>query len=147
MIYGIEVYSNTSKKALDKLCKLNNKILRILLSKKLRTPVPELYSSMHTFPIPFLHEINILKFIHKCLYNKHLVPEIFHEYYTESCTLHSHFTRRRNDLFLSSINSTFGFRNSMFHGSSLWNKLPNNLKNITSIPLFNKELKQIYRSL
>jgi len=33
--YGIEVYANTSKACLDKLIKANNKILRILLDKKL----------------------------------------------------------------------------------------------------------------
>jgi hypothetical protein len=37
ILYGIEVYANTSKSALDKLLKLNNKLLRILLNKRLPT--------------------------------------------------------------------------------------------------------------
>ena len=147
LLYSVEVYGNASKSALDKLCKLNNKILRILLHKKIDTPVYELYNSINSVPIPFLHEISILKFIHKCMYHKHLVPVIFHSYYNESSLLHEHFTRRCTDLHLSSVYTNFGKRTSTFHGSVIWNKLPSSVKSTISIPLFNQECLQFYQHL
>ena len=52
LLYGIEVYANTRHAQLNKLCVLNNKILRIIQSKPLRTPVLQLYQSYNTLPIP-----------------------------------------------------------------------------------------------
>ena len=77
ILYGIEVYANASKSALDKLLKLNNKLLRILLNKKLSTPVRDLYATLNILPIPILHEMQMLMFIHKCLYHKNILPKYF----------------------------------------------------------------------
>ena len=55
LLSGIEVYANTRHAQLNKLCVLNNKILRIIQNKPLRTPVVQLYQSYNTLPIPKLH--------------------------------------------------------------------------------------------
>jgi len=55
LLYGIEVYANTRHAQLNKLCVLNNKILRIIHNKPLRTLVVQLYQSYNTLPIPKLH--------------------------------------------------------------------------------------------
>ena len=52
IVYGIEVYGNTCASVLDKLCKLNNKLLRILLNANFEIPVKELYNSFRVLPIP-----------------------------------------------------------------------------------------------
>ena len=44
--YGIEVYANASQVCLDKLIKANNKILRIMLNKKLDTSSIDLYTAV-----------------------------------------------------------------------------------------------------
>jgi len=51
LLYGIEVYGTASITALDKLCKLNNKILRILLKKKIDTLIRDLYTHFNTLQI------------------------------------------------------------------------------------------------
>jgi len=51
LLYGIEVYGTASITALDKLYKLNNKIFRILLKKKIDTPIKDLYTHFNTLPI------------------------------------------------------------------------------------------------
>lgn len=80
LLYGIEVYAKTCKSTLDKLYKLNNKLLRIVLKKRIDTPVSDLYMSMNTLNIPKLHYLQLLLFTHKCLYHKFLLPEVFHEF-------------------------------------------------------------------
>ena len=49
-IYGIEIYANTYAKYLHPLIKINNKILRILQNKELKTPIN---CTLTTTPYPF----------------------------------------------------------------------------------------------
>ena len=44
LLYGIEIYANTYASYLDKLVKINNKILIILLNQPIHTPVSQLYA-------------------------------------------------------------------------------------------------------
>ena len=55
ILYCIEIYANTHTSYLNKLTKLNNKILRILQNKPLETHICELYINYNTLPIPELH--------------------------------------------------------------------------------------------
>jgi beta-galactosidase GanA len=48
ILYGVEIYANTCCTYLDKLFKLNNKLLRILQSKSRSTTVNELYRNYET---------------------------------------------------------------------------------------------------
>ena len=59
--YGVEVYANCSKVSLDKLSKLNNKLLRILLDKNYDTPNIEFYRTVDVLPISLLHEMRWLE--------------------------------------------------------------------------------------
>jgi len=57
--YAIELYLNTCDSYFDKICKLNNKILRILQNKHLYFPVVELYKNFNALPPLKLHEQQI----------------------------------------------------------------------------------------
>ena len=45
ILYGVEIYTNTKPTYLDKLMKLNNKLLRILQCKPITTPIREVYKT------------------------------------------------------------------------------------------------------
>ena len=45
VLHGVEIYANTKPTYLDKLMKLNNKLLRILQCKPITTPICELYKT------------------------------------------------------------------------------------------------------
>jgi len=77
---------------------LNNKILKILQRKSIYTNVYMLYHNYNTLPVEMLHNRQVLLFIHKCLYYKELLPNVFQEYIIESNTIHEHNTRRCTDL-------------------------------------------------
>jgi len=49
--YGVEVYANTYVSYLDKLIKINNTILRILLKLPLCTPVSHPYEKFDLLPL------------------------------------------------------------------------------------------------
>jgi len=70
--YRVEIYANCTKLVLDKLIKLNNKLLQILLNKNYDTPPIELYRSFNVLPIPLLYEMKMLEIVHKYYFHFYL---------------------------------------------------------------------------
>jgi len=73
----VEIYGNTYSCYLSKTEKLNNKILRILQNKSLRTHIIDLYKFYNTLPLSLLHTYQILLFVHKFIHHTHTLPEAF----------------------------------------------------------------------
>ena len=142
VLYGIEIYANTSYSVLDKLCKLNNKLIRILLNATLETPVMELYRTFNILPIPFLFEFKLLVFMFDCIYHRKYIPVIFSDYFKINSDVHNYNTRQSSNLHLDCVHSNSGQRQTSFYASKLWNSLPQPLKNYTSKKTFRKNIKQ-----
>ena len=66
-MYEIEIYANTYATYLDKLVKINNKLLRILQNQPLAAPVSQLYTSFNLLSIDKLHVLQKLLLVFKCL--------------------------------------------------------------------------------
>jgi len=82
ILYSVKIYANTYTSYLEKLMKLNNKLLRILQKKDRYIRNTELYANYNTLPITDLHCFQILCIIHKFIYHKDLLP-----YYQLQCLL------------------------------------------------------------
>jgi len=65
ILYGIEMYDNTGYVYLDRLDKLNNKLLRILQNKLLSNSLCDLYTMYKTLSIPKLHIYQLCLLVHK----------------------------------------------------------------------------------
>jgi hypothetical protein len=141
ILFGLEVYGNASVSSLNKLCILNNKLLRILLNKNRSTPIIEMYEAYRTLPIPKLFELKLLIFVHKCVYHKDVLPVIFQTYYSDNTSIHSHNTRRNTDLVIFRSRSTFGQKCTKYIGCKLWNSLPPSLKSIESVNVFKQKCR------
>jgi len=136
--FGIELYVNTCSTYLDKLIKLNNKLLRILQNSPLLVPTRDLYLKYNTLPINELHEHQLLTFVHKFVFHPELLPPVFirNNYFVFNDQVHQYNTRTKKDLYINSCNTTFGKRDSRFRAASLWNNLPLSLKNVSCERLF-----------
>ena len=139
--YGIEIYGNTYHCHLNKLEKLNNKILRISQKKSLSAHIVDLYKSFDTLPVSLLHDYHILLFLHKYIYNRNALPDIFATYFTPNTSVHHYGTRKNTDLHLTTVRTEFGKRALTFKGSMLWNSLPDNIKMIRSTSHFKMALR------
>jgi len=80
------------------------------------TKIAELYNTYNTLPIIELHEMQILVLVHKIIYHKETLPEIFANYSIPNNLIHGHSTRKENMLHLHSISSTYGRRAIQFKG-------------------------------
>jgi hypothetical protein len=138
ILYGIEVYANTCGSYLDKLIKLNNKLLRILQNKTLSTPVFELYLEYNTLPIPQLHIQQLLLFVHKFVHHPDTLPAVFvkNNYFIPNSQVHNYSTRDNKNLHLLNFSTNIGSRNTKFKAARLWNELPQFLKDSSSIQSF-----------
>ena len=143
ILYGIELYANTSSNYLDKLIKLNNKLLRILQNRPITYPTSELYAGYNTLPIPKLHKQQLLLFVHKYIYHPELLPDVFvkSNYFVLNEHIHSYNTRFKSDIHLFSHNTSLGQRSTQFKAACLWNSLPATLKEISSLSFFKRSVK------
>ena len=81
ILYGIEIYGNTSNVLMKKLITLNNKLLRILQNKPNKFPVKDLYLNFDTLAIPELHTRQLLILVQKFFHHPHLLPTAFALFY------------------------------------------------------------------
>ena len=98
LIYGVELYANTTENIIDPLVKMNNRLLRILQNKNMRTHVCELYKAYNTLPIQRLHELHVAKLIQKFVHNCNSLPDVYRNYFCANSLVHSHDTRRSHDM-------------------------------------------------
>ena len=144
--YGIEIYANTYNSFLEPLVKINNKILRILQNKPLRTPVADLYKKLNTLQITQLRDYNILFLVHRFVFDSKHLPEIYHHYFTYNAEIHTHNTRQLDSLHTASWHSQLGERNIKILGSNLWNSLPKSIRSIGNARIFKRKLNLLYNT-
>ena len=138
--YGLEIYGNTCASYLDKITKLNNKILRILQRKGRRCCTNCFYIQYNTLPPVQLFAYHVINLVHKMVYSPDILPPIFHQYFILNRSIHQHSTRY-NKLYMSQSLSHFERRSLKYKGPQLWNRLPNDITDITSPKSFSNSLK------
>ena len=119
LLYGIEVYANTTSNHLTKLTVLNNKLLRILQHKPVKTHIAELYQTYFTLPVQLLHNYQILIFVHNYVHHRNKLPTVFSAYLEENKLIHHYITRQKDDFHTHTVESQFGKRTTKYKGSKL----------------------------
>jgi len=116
---------------LDKLVKLNNKLIRILQNKSVISPISDLFIAYNTLFISLLHIYQSCLLVYKWYQCKHTLPEIFKNYFAFNVDIHSYNTRFTNNLHLFKINTAHGLRSIKFKSPVLWNNLPQSIRNLS----------------
>ena len=93
ILYGVEIYANTSRTHIDRLMKLNNTLLRILQNQPRQYHVTELYVNYNTLSVTDLYIQRILLLVHNFVYHKDKLPEIFNNYFMFNNEIHNYNTR------------------------------------------------------
>jgi len=63
-----------------------------------------------------------------CINHKYRLPSVFSNYFELNKNVHSYVTRRSKDLYVTAIKKNFGKRCIKHKASTLWNQLPEVLK-------------------
>jgi len=136
LLYGIEIYANTCHTFLSDLQTLNNRLLRILQNKPLHTHVTDLYFTYNILPVDKLFQYQLLQFAYKLIYFKNILSSVFSNYFVLNNNIHYHNTRTKLDVHINRFSTSFGSRCIDNKCAVLWNSLPENIKNVTSINSF-----------
>jgi len=93
--------------------------------------------------ISLLLEVTESAFVlqHKLLYHSNKLPAAFDGYFVPNSAVHSYSSRSSSDLHLLSPQTAVGKKLIKFKTSQLWNKLPDQLKQIRSPNSFKLQLK------
>ena len=75
------------------------------------------------------------------MHHRSKLPAVFSTYFEENKLLHCHDTRQKNDFHRYAVQSEIGKKTIKYRGSKLWNNLPDELKNTTSLLSFKYKLK------
>ena len=94
---------------------------------------------VNTFPIPKLHQFQLLCLIHKFLYERTCLSLVFKNYFVHNNSIHNYNICNKHNLHLSSVHSEYGKRYIKFKASNLWNKLPENFKKTSRRYLHSKK--------
>ena len=140
LTYCIEVYANVNKSSLHPLIIKCNRLLRSLQLKSRRTSLFELYSSFGTLPVDLLFDYHTIKFMHRNLYNSHMMPKTVQNWFLRGSSVHAHNTRHKEQF---AIQSKFDPNSLLFYGPSMWSKLPTPLQNDSSLISFLRSYKEL----
>jgi len=143
--YGIELYANTNQTYLYDLSVLNNKILRILQFQPMTSNVTDLHNAYNTMSVENLHSYKILLLMYKYFHCRNELPQSFQNYFIVNSSIHTHDTRSQANAHLSLYSTMYGVRCLNYHGSKLWNKLPENVKKLTSINSFKRAASELFK--
>ena len=128
LIYGSEIYTNITRKFILPLIVTQNKILRILQFKNIKTPLNTLYREFGVLKLKDLHHFSIHCIVHKSVHSPHLFPVAINEIFCLNEQTHDYNTRNKNDLHPIKIKAKlYGEKTIPFSGRNCWNNLPSNI--------------------
>lgn len=141
--YLISVWGHASKSKLKKVQTLQNRCLKIIFKLPILHPTLLLYSnSSHKILPPLaLRNIQIAIHIHKVLHH----PE-FHHNIPLNVGSRTQNTRQANLLQRQRANTNLGQTRMSNFGPSIYNTLPNELKQISNLDLFKFKIKQHFKT-
>ena len=170
--YGIQAWGSACPTELKKIKTLQNKAVRIMSGNKYyqtygepAVPLPSadpLYKSLDILKFDDIFRLNISSFIYQTLDGES--PPIFNEWFTYSHDVHFHATRNDTEIVrdhyfdvgtevpttsLRPIRSNlvnYGDKLIKVNGPLIWNRLPHNIRECTSIFIFKNHLKKHFLS-
>lgn len=129
LTYGLIFWGCSAKS--KKIFVLQKKVIRLLAGAKSRESCKQLFKKFDILPLPCLYIYKILLFV-KMHFN------FFFSYVNN----HAYSTRNKSNLSIPSHNTTKFEKGPKYMDILIYNKLPNELKAITDVNIFKKEIKK-----
>ena len=123
---------------LDPILKIQKAAVRIIENLPSRAHTAEYFKSNGILPINLLIKFNVCKFMYRYLHG--LQPEIFNNTWEISRDRHRYNTRNVNNFaYANGVNRTFLLNSPLHSFPTIFNSLPNNIKQIVNEKEFNRK--------
>ena len=137
--YGISIFGFTHSNKLDRMQVLQNKLLKVLLSKNYRYSTNQLHNELKILKVRDIAKLDALTFIHSYFNNK--LPMIFNNYFQLVSEIHNRNTRRsEREIYIQTYKTETGISMIKGIGARLWNETDNNTKYIKNVKAFRKAI-------
>ena len=137
--YCNSLYVNLPNKATEKLQRIMRSAARLISQPPRNASVTELCRDLHWLPVTQRAQFKVLTLVYKALHNE--APSYISEmlqYYQPERTLRS---TKSNLLVVKRTRVRYGARAFSVSGPSLWNKLPQEIRDSSSFSIFKRKLK------
>ena len=138
--YGLSVYGQAGKTKLHKIQVLQNKLMKVLSSKKFRYSTDMLHNEFEILKVEDMLKQEVVTFVFN--YFNDSLPSVFDNYYETLASTHGINTRHGSSLIRKIKHKTDIAAHSIkIQGAELWNRLDVNLKSISNVKTFRKKYK------
>lgn len=138
--YGVQVYGCAATRVLNKLQTISNKLLKVFTKRDRLYSTSQLHRELKILKVQDIYENNVLMFVHRCLHNE-CIP-VFEAYYRYRCDIHGRNTRDQSLLNVPRTLTVFGSTSVKCRGALLWNKLPQQMREINDTSQFKRVLTE-----
>ena len=140
--YAITIWSSCSVINLNKLQKLQNTAMRIILSVPYRTHINDMLRTLG-----FMNIRDRIIYLTGCMMYKvknEIAPSYLNELFRPVSTIHSVNTRGsvNGDLYVPKCNTNYGKSSFQYKGSVLWNVISKDIRQVNSLMQFKNKLKE-----
>ena len=137
--YGNIVWANNYPTRLDKLFKLQKKVLRIITFSPYTAPSLPLFIKLSLLNIYQINDFLIGSFSFSL--NSKVLPSYFNEFCIGNAQVHAHNTREKGHLHKIFSRTNYGKYSTKNKIIDIWNRIPLNIKCSASIKIFKRKLK------
>ena len=139
--YGNIVWANTYPTRLEKLFKLQKKILRIITFSSYTAPSLPLFKKLHLLNIYQINDLLVASFSFSL--NHNILPPYFDDFCIENFKVHSYNTRGSKQLHKTFNRTNYGIYSTREKIIKIWNEIPMTIKCSASLKVFKTKIKQI----
>ena len=138
--YGLIVYGQAGITKLNKIQTLQNRLLKVLSSKKFKYSTDKLHNEFEILKVNDMLKQEVLTFVFNYFNNK--LPPVFNNYYETLASSHGINTRHGSNLIKKVKHKTeMGAHSIKIQGPDLWNRLDSDLKSISHVKTFRNKYK------
>lgn len=141
LLYMNPIWNGASQLKIKELETLQNKAVKAMFYKPKLHPTNTLYTGTNIIPLHALNKIQITLLIFKIKNN--YIKHNFQINYRHN--IHEHETRQNNNIALPNVKTRIGLNTILYRGCQLFNNLPQNTQDTTSIGKFKHYIKQFYK--
>lgn len=141
LTYGVTLWHTASTTHLRRLTVLQKKAIRTITNAPYNSPSIPLFKTEYILPLDQLYLFELKKLMYRI--NHKLLPTSVPPVFTANPTPHTYTTRYRttNPMPAQTNRNHLAFNSFIQKGPQVWNALPPELKNITSLKTFGKKIK------
>ena len=140
--YGLSVWGSAATCHLERLFRLQKRAIRIIDHSSFLSHTPPIFHSQRILTLydRYQYVLGIIMF----LWHKKLLPDSLLEYFSLNCDIHNYFTRSAAKFHLPKIRTSLFYYSVIYQGPIIWNSLPMEIRQIDSLNLFKRKMKNYF---